>query len=243
MKKSILLSLILLSLTAVSCRRLAAFLPNTYDGNGTITSDVRTPGTFASLELDGAYNVVLTQGSTSEVRVETDQNLLGHIKTSVQDGKLVVESDGNLLPSKRITLYITSPNYSSIEANGSADIRSTTPITAPELKLALNGSGSYTLGLNVNHLTSEIEGAGTITLSGTAREHSIEIDGSGNLLTDQLAVDTASIEISGSGDASMNVASRLEAAISGSGRVRYRGPVTDIHTDISGSGSVSRLRE
>ncbi|HET6400788.1 MAG TPA: head GIN domain-containing protein [Candidatus Kapabacteria bacterium] len=241
MKRSWAILLLSVSMAFLAgCAKLAAILPNTYAGNGAIATDVRQPGTFQSVELDGAYDVVLTQGAASEVRIETDQNLLPHIQTMVSNGTLTVESDGNIEPSKSILVYISSPNYRSVESNGSSDIRGATPIASDELKLALDGSGSYTLGLNVKRLKSEIEGSGTISLTGMAGNHSSEINGSGDLRTDSLAVDSATIAISGSGDARVNVRSRLDASINGAARVRYRGPVTDVHTEISGSGSVDR---
>ncbi|MFI5202485.1 MAG: head GIN domain-containing protein [Candidatus Kapaibacterium sp.] len=244
MKKSWAILLLSVSMGFIAgCAKLAALLPNTYAGNGAIATDVRQPGQFQSVELDGAYDVVLTQGAASEVRIETDKNLLEHIQTTVSNGTLTVESDGNLEPSKSIRVYISSQNYRSVESNGSSDISGATPITSDELKLALDGSGSYNLGVNVKRLKSEIEGSGTISLTGSAGAHSSQIDGSGDLRTDSLTVDTAKIDISGSGDARVNVRSRLDASISGSGGIRYRGPVTDVHTSISGSGSVDRASD
>ncbi len=214
-------SLATIALFFASCGKLAALIPATYHGNGTVVTDVRKPGEFQAVELDGAYDVVLTQGPITEVRIETDTNLLDRIKTSVSDGKLTIESSGNLQPSKSITVSISSPNYRSIESNGSSDIRGATPIVSPDLNLTLDGSGSYTLGLSVKALKSSIAGSGTITLNGSAQSHSAEIDGSGDLHTDSLVVNEAKIDISGSGDAAMNVLSRLDASISGSGGVRY----------------------
>jgi hypothetical protein len=238
MLKSIVLAVLIFSLAG--CSKFSAFLPNTYTGNGTISIDTRNTGAFQAVELDGDYDVTLTQGLTTEVRIETDNNLLSHISTTVKDGKLIVKSDGNLQPTKNVAVFITSPNFNSIESEGSSDILGATPIVSDDLKLSLDGSGSYNLGVNVKHLKSDIEGSGTITLHGMTGDHKIEIDGSGDIRADSLTSDRAKIDISGSGDASLNVNTRLDASISGSGGVKYRGAVTDVHTDISGSGSVGR---
>jgi len=222
------------------CAKLVALIPNTYTGNGAVATEVRQAGPFQSVELDGTYEVTLTQGLTTEVRIETDTNLLSHITTTVKDGKLTIQSDGNLQPTKGIVVSITSPNYTSVESDGSSDIHGATPIVSDDLKLALDGSGSYDLGVNVKHLKSEIAGSGKMALHGISGDHSMEIDGSGNIDADSLTSQTAKIEISGSGEASLNVNTRLVASISGSGGVKYRGPVQDVHSSISGSGSVDR---
>ncbi|HEY3874370.1 MAG TPA: head GIN domain-containing protein [Candidatus Kapabacteria bacterium] len=242
--KKILPILSIFALTCVfsSCSKLAAFMPNTYSGNGTVTNETRNTEPFQAVELEGAYDVTVTQGLTTEVKIETDQNLLAHITTTVKDGKLIVKSEGNLQPTKNILVSITSPNYHSIESDGSSDIHGATPIVSDDLKLDLEGSGSYDLGVNVKKLQSEIEGSGTITLHGISGDHKMSIDGSGDIDADSLTAETAKIEIEGSGDASLNVNTRLDASINGSGGVKYRGPVTDVHTDISGSGSVGRTQ-
>src|SRR5581483_10513469 len=103
--------LFLLALSFAGCAKLAALMPGTYTGNGKIATETRPAGTFEAVELEGAYDVLLTQGPQTEVRIETDSNLLAHIKTTVSNGKLVIETSGNLQPTKSIAVYITSPNY------------------------------------------------------------------------------------------------------------------------------------
>src|SRR5512141_2540880 len=98
-------------LALLGCSKLASAVLESYSGNGTIVSDTRHVTPFHAVEFDGGYEVVLTQGPTTDVRIETDKNLLEHITTEVKDGKLVVESHGNLNPTKSITVYITSPDY------------------------------------------------------------------------------------------------------------------------------------
>jgi hypothetical protein len=242
MKKSHII-ILLLSLSFAGCTKFFSSVFENYSGNGVITSEVRPSDKFQSIKLEGAYDVTITQGPTSQVRIETDKNLLPHITTSVSNGKLTVSSEGNLQPTKNINVFITSPNYHSIEVEGSSDVRSTSTISSDELSLLLEGSGSFALGVEAKTLKSDIEGSGTITLTGSAQDHSMEIDGSGDLHSDSLVVNTAKINISGSGDASLNVLSQLDASINGSGGVRYRGPVTNVHTSISGSGSVDRASD
>ena len=227
-------------LALLGCAKFTAFIPGTYTGNGTITTDTRNTGPFQSVELDGAYDVTITQGLTTEVKIETDQNLLSHISTTVKDGKLTVKSDGNLQPTKAVNVSITSPNFNSIESDGSSDIHGATPLVSDNLVLELDGSGSFDLGVNVKKLKSNIEGSGTMKLYGITQEHSAEIAGSGDIIADSLSSDRSKIDIEGSGDARVNVTTRLDASIAGSGGIKYRGPVTDVHTDISGSGSVGR---
>ncbi len=213
-----------------------------YSGDGKITTETRHPGEFSAVDLDGAYDVTIVQGPSSQIQIETDQNLLSHITTVIKNGELTVSSEGNLQPTKTISITITSPNYKSLDIEGSSDVKASTPITSNDLSLAMEGSGSFNLEVHAQHLKSQIEGSGDIKVTGSAGYHSAEIDGSGDLSASQLLADTTKVEIDGSGDASLNVAKRLDASISGSGSVRYLGDVQDVHTSIEGSGSVDRAR-
>ena len=222
------------------CGKLSSSVFETYTGSGTIATESRNVPAFHAVEFDGAYEVVLTQGNAQDVRIESDQNLFPHITTTVENGKLIVNSEGNLRPTKEIKVYITTPNYSLIEVDGAGHITATTPITSDNLTLDISGSGKYELDLHVKSLKTDIAGAGTIKLTGDAAHHAIDISGSGKILANDLKSDTTSVEIDGSGNTHLNVSKYLAATISGSGNVRYSGPVTDVHSNIEGSGNVER---
>src|ERR1035437_2336983 len=141
----------LIALSFAGCTRVSSVF-ETYTGDGTITTDQRHLAKFQAIDLEGAYDVILSQGEPSEVRIETDKNLLDHITTKVKDGKLTVSSEGNLRPTKTIKLYISSPTYSAIDLAGSGDIHAPAPITSDKLTLGLAGSGNYDLQVKVKDL-------------------------------------------------------------------------------------------
>lgn len=235
---------ILLASTALlssSCNRIAsAFMPSV-SGDGNITTENRQTEAFKSVSFEGAYVVVLTQGPTQEIRIETDKNLLTHIATTVSNGELTVKSEDNLSPTKSITVYISNPTYNKIESAGSSKISATTPINSDDLKLDIAGSGNYTLEVHTPKLATDISGSGTMNLSGDATAQKVDIAGSGNIKAANLTSESAAIDIAGSGDAFINVSKSIKASISGSGRVKYSGTATDIHSDISGSGKVEHV--
>jgi hypothetical protein len=231
---------LLLALPFMSCLKLSSAILQMHEGDGKITVDTRNPGEFQKVDIDGSYDVTIIQGPQSEVRIETDQNLLSHITSTIKDGELTISSEGNLRPTKNVAITITSPNYESVIIEGSSDVKASTPITSSDLSLGLEGSGSLAAELHAQHLKTEIVGSGDMKLSGDTRPHSLEINGSGDLAAAKLLSDTAKIALTGSGDASVNVTSRLSASIAGSGSVRYLGDVKDVHSSIAGSGSVDR---
>ena len=238
--KSFRMIFLLIALPIMSCGKFSPAIFAIHEGNGKITAETLHPGEFHSVDLGGEYEVTIVQGPESEVRIETDQNLLQNITTTIKNGGLTISSEGYLRPTKSIFITITSPNYSAVDIEGSSDVKASTPITSDDLSLDLEGSGSFNMEVHAQRLKSSIEGSGDIKLTGDTHSHSVEIDGSGDLAAGKLSTDTTKIEVNGSGDATLNVASHLSASIAGSGSVRYTGDVKDVHTNIEGSGSVDR---
>ncbi len=238
--KSLRTVIVLAALPIMSCGKFSSAIFAIHEGNGKITVESLHPGEFHSVDLGGAYDVMIVQGPESEVRIETDSNLFQHITTGIKNGELTISSEGILRPTKNIAVTITSPNYTAIDIEGSSDVKASTPITSNDLQLDLEGSGSFNMEVHALRLKSSIEGSGDIKLTGDTHSHSVVIDGSGDLAAGNLTSDTTKIEVNGSGDAALNVASRLDASITGSGSVRYKGDVKDVHTSITGSGSVDR---
>ncbi|SRR5579883_1470641 len=224
----------------LGCLKISANLM-TYTGDGNETTEARSLPPFHDIELGGAYEVVLTQGNTSEVRIETDKNLLEHITTTVTNGKLVINSDGNLRPTNTIRVFITTPNYTSVELEGSGSVHGATPINSNALALDLSGSGEYDLDVHAKQLESRVEGSGTIKLSGNTDKHTVDIAGSGNIKGGDLIAQETAVNIEGSGNALVNVEHKLDASIAGSGSIRYRGASTEVHSNITGSGSVEHI--
>jgi hypothetical protein len=86
-----------------------------------------------------------------------------------------------------------------------------------------------------------VSGSGKIEASGKAQEVKTNISGSGKVLGANLETEVCDIRISGSGDVEINVNKALEAHISGSGSVSYRGNPAHVNSHASGSGHVRKM--
>jgi hypothetical protein len=86
-----------------------------------------------------------------------------------------------------------------------------------------------------------VSGSGKVEASGTANEIKATISGSGKILAADLEVDKCEVRISGSGDVEINVKNDLDAQISGSGSVTYKGNPSRVNSHASGSGHVRKM--
>ncbi|MFZ1809107.1 MAG: head GIN domain-containing protein [Cyclobacteriaceae bacterium] len=130
-----------------------------------------------------------------------------------------------------------------------------------DLEASVSGSGDLRVKGNCRDLDSRVSGSGKVyianAIEGTARFSmsgsgkvlaagranlvKASISGSGKLLAQDLVAERCEVNITGSGDVEINVKSELDARITGSGSVRYKGSPNHVNNHSSGSGKIRRI--
>src|SRR5690606_17890905 len=114
---------------------------------------------------------------------------------------------------------------------------------ADELKVGLSGAGSIKLSLKINELDLNLSGAGVLEVSGQANSQIVNLSGAGALEAKDLESQYCEINISGVGNAKVNVVKDLNATISGLGNIEYFGNPEKISQNVSGMGKVKKGEE
>ena len=215
---------------------------NKIEGNGNIKKETRNVGSFTAIASSGSWDVMIANGESNTIQVEGDENLLSYLETKVDNGKLIIKTASNtgLKPTKKLTIYVALNKLTGISLSGSGDIIGQGKFyNDGEASFKLSGSGNIQLSSNkFNAADVAISGSGKIILSGSSEKVKISISGSGNVDCSQLVSDDIDAAISGSGDIKVFANKSINAKISGSGTVYYKGAATAINTRKSGSGKV-----
>ena len=214
----------------------------TVNGNGNIKTDERNVSGFTKIKCSGSYNVELTQGTATAVKIETDENILPYIETNVNGDELVIrtQDDVNIRPSDKVKVYITANKLEAFKLSGSGDVTTTNKFTGGDhLDLDISGSGNIHFDVNTPTINSSISGNGDIYLSGETKDSKIDIAGSGNYHADDLKSENTTIKIAGSGDAWLFADSKLDINIAGVGNVYYKGNAT-VNQKIAGTGKIEK---
>ena len=151
--KKILLIIIILSLS--SCNPSDCF-----ESTGKIIQKEVALDTFTKIEVGNEVSLILKQGNTQKVTIETGENLLSDVKVEVIDGKLYMKDENtcNLTRDYAVTkVYVTAPNIKEIRSNTNRIIKSDGILNYNELILnsedfnqdALN-IGDFYLEVNTN---------------------------------------------------------------------------------------------
>jgi Putative auto-transporter adhesin, head GIN domain len=166
-----------------------------------------------------------------------------------------VSGSGELITEGRVTTTALDLNVSGsgslqidatvsgdMEANVSGSGRIEVKASCQNLSSDISGSGKINAAITAsNQVDVDISGSGKMEASGSAKEIKTEISGSGKVYASGLEVDKCNVRISGSGDVEINVKSELDANISGSGTVSYKGSPSHVNGNSSGSGKVRKM--
>lgn len=243
MKKLILLfSLLLISVTSVQAQWWNSAKKVT--GNKEVVNQARTVPNYDRIAVTGMMDVQLVGGKEGKIDLEGESNLLEHIETEVSNGtlKISVEKGINLQPSRNYPIKIVVPfeDLDAVTLTGSGHIRGSDVISARNFKVTVTGSGNMNLNLDVEELKGTITGSGDVKLKGKARHLDCTVTGSGDFLAYDLRTQTTNASVTGSGDIEVSVENDLQARVSGSGDIRYKGNPEKQNFKTSGSGSVSK---
>ena len=210
-------------------------------GNGNVVNKTRNVGSFEQLGVGGSFDVLLKKGDEGKIDIKIEDNLLPYLITEVKNGKLKIKwkSGTNISTRKSVNLVVYFKEINAIGVSGASDVVVKDVIKSDDFEVAVSGSGDIELGINTNSLNTSVSGSGDIDLSGTTKSFEASVAGSGDIDAYELISDKAKLKISGSGGMTLTVNKELEARVSGSGDIRYKGNPKIEDIKVSGSGNVS----
>jgi len=209
-------------------------------GNGNIIKQDRAASGFTKVEVSGSFQVLLIQGETESLTIETDENLFEHINSVVKNGELTISTRKNLHSAKPVKIIISFKNLDEIELSGAIKLTGKDTLRFDKFEIDGSGSSKINMDLYCRTMIAEFSGSSEMELRGESLQSDFKISGSGVINTLEFGTDIINVDISGSGRAQVKANKKLNVQISGSGRIEYTGN-PQIKQEISGSGSVNHI--
>jgi hypothetical protein len=213
-------------------------------GNGNMTTQSKPIGDINGVELHSSFDVILIEGSPSNVKIEAEENLIQYIGLHVENGILNIRTEDNvsLRTNKSVKVYVTAPSFNRIENTGSGDIVSETRISNDsKLNLDVSGSGNVKLDVDAPEVDAMLTGSGELKLSGETKKFHGEVTGSGDLRAMELLAEEANVQVTGSGGIDIYSSVKVSASITGSGDIRYKGGAQVVSSSKTGSGDLKKV--
>lgn len=215
------------------------------NGSGTIITEERPVNAFTRVNFSGFGELTLVQGDREALTIQTDDNILPYLKTTVSGETLTISFAEQgwpplLRPTNSIRYQVTVKTLTQLDLSGAGSVTAT-DLTADHLTLVESGAGEIAIAnLTANAVAIEMSGAGTVDLAGKVTAQTVELSGLGVYQAGDLASQTAQVTLSGAGEATIWVRAQLDAEMSGAGTIRYYG-LPQLTTASTGIGSVQHL--
>ncbi len=183
---------------------------------------------------DDKITVYVTMPDIEGVSVSGSGDIIGQSKFKADDLDLNVSGSGSL----SMDVDASGDIEADVSGSGDIDLKG----KCKSFNSDVSGSGKVVLFATIDNSASfGVSGSGKIEARGSAENVKTNVSGSGKVLASDLQTNRCEIRISGSGDVEINVKNELDATISGSGSVSYKGNPSKVNSHASGSGKVRKM--
>ena len=209
---------------------------------------------FRSIYNNSNYTVYIKQTNKQDVSVEALTEIYELTNIFVENGILMINVErkpenasksiwakiDDIKVNPTMKLYVSLKTINDLQVNGGGKIIAENSLAANNLNLGMNGSGSMDLDVKGDFIRAEVSGSGKIAIKGYATNFAGQMAGSGSINAFNCPVEKATIRMTGSGLAELNVTDTIEATVTGSGSVKHKGNTKQATRKVYGSGTVDR---
>ena len=216
---------------------------NCFQAAGDIIQEEFTVAPFNKITVWERTQLIIKQGETQKVIVETGDNLLNDIEVEVKDGVLNLRNTNgcNLVRDYGITkVYVTAPNLERIRNSSGLAVLGVGTLSYPSLALisedqesedAFHIDGNFKLKLDVQNLQIVANGLSNFFLSGNAKRANFGIfAGDARIEAPNLIIDNLMLFHRGTQDMIVNPQESIKGEIVSLGNViaKNRPPIVEV---------------
>ncbi len=195
-----------------------------------------------SIDGKGKFRISIKQGEQEGYNIEAEPEQLELLNISNEGNRLKING-GKKLENYRhpITIRIHVKNINKITTATACNIQFENTITGESLTMDLTGVNNVKGTLDVKKLDINDSGVNNFTLSGKVERLVLDKSGVGSFDALDLEAQEGIINLSGVGNAKVNIVKSAEFSSSGVGKITYKGDPDIKHMDRSGLSVIRKL--
>lgn len=207
--------------------------PDCFQNAGDIKREVIPVESFTKITLNENTKLVLKEGNSILVEVETGEFLRNEVNAEVKDGRLVLTDTNNCNFFRKYgltTFYVTAPNITEIRSNTGFSTVSDGVLSYPQITLIsesfndpenLTTDGEFDLELASQNINVVVNGIAYFKLKGSSANLSVVVAaGDSRVEAATLLAQNVTFNHRGSNDIIINPLESLRGTIRGTGDVR-----------------------
>jgi hypothetical protein len=209
---------------------------------GELTKQDRAVSGFDAVDIGGAFEVIIKQGSQESLTVEAESGIIDKIKTEVSGHTLKIYTEKDCCwDTRNMAIYLTVKDIRYLEISGACELKSEGDIRLDNLEMEVSGASEITLNFALSKLDLNLSGASELSLSGSCDDVYMETSGASEIDAINFKAGSMTIDASGASDCKVNVTEDLKVDASGATSVRYTGSAT-VNSSTSGASSVKAMK-
>jgi len=238
MKTNLLIPVLFLALILQSCTL------NFNRKSGESISDIRDIEGTSKLKVSGIFNLYLSNGEKSALRIEGDEEMTQKLKVTQNGEWLELDfekvNENFFKSNSKLDVYLTLNELEEFVFDGVGNIKTEGQLEVEDISIKGDGVGNLNLELQANTIKAVFSMLGNIDLSGSANSVDLSNDGLGNVDASGLIAQNMNLKSSGIGRVAVHCEGDLSIIVDGIGTVSYEGNPNVIKEEINGIGKVMR---
>jgi hypothetical protein len=209
-------------------------------GNNNVVSEDRTISSdFEAIKVQQGITLHLTQGNSTEISVEADENIIDLLITEVKNNELKIYFEKNVYRAKARNVFLTAETIKAIRTSSGAQVKSENTIQSNSLNLDASSGSSIRITANTEEIHSESSSGADIKINGKTNDFSASSSSGSSIDADDLECVNAVANASSGANIDLNVSGKLTAKASSGGDIDFEGTPSEIDKSTSSGGSVS----
>lgn len=218
-------------------------LSTAFTGNSQETQ-TRNVKNFDGIKVSTGIDLYLTMGSSEEVKIVADEDLIDDIRTDVKDGTLHIYTKknnwfnwGNNKPRKA---YVTVTELTRLYASSGSDVVSENTLEGDRLEVKTSSGSDIKIDVIIKNLSVDASSGSDAKLSGRSKTFEAEASSGSDIKAQNLEAKIGKLRASSGSDISVTITDELYAKASSGADIRYYGNPQIRDTDESSGGDVRR---
>lgn len=215
------------------------------DGNSDKTEN-RNVSNFKAVKVSTGIDLYISMGTTEEVKIIADDEIIDDLITEVKDGTLKIYmkqsnkwfnwNTGN----QTRKAYVTVKELQEIHASSGSDVKSENTLKGEDLKVSSRSGSDVEIDVYYKNVWLDTSSGSDAKISGKTKNFNAEASSGSDIDAEDLESVICRVSVSSGSDASVNVTGELYAKASSGADVSYTGNPQVKDIDESSGGDVSR---
>lgn len=240
MKTTFKLIALFLTLSLASCNANLN-LGDGIDGSGNVVTEKRTiESPFSKIDASTGVEVIIEQGTPTEVEVEIDDNLQQYIVTSVENGTLIVKIDHNINTTESAIVRVQTNTIDGLEATSGATIKSKKGLKGNTIAIKTSSGSFINTDLEFEKVRCESTSGSEIKLTGKSLFLDTSSSSGSKIDAQDLAVNEVTSQSTSGSSTYVNPIVLLNAKASSGSSIEYGKEPKKVVKEETSGGSVSK---